>query len=269
MASYPNYQHFSAYGGLQSQYGSWGDEHSMQRSDSQSTNCTVDSSYTTASSFSACSSTTEYSATDFALPTDGTCPEASASAYPDPGQLYDRHDVNHMLSATGSQYQQSGYHLPQALHLPGPSKQFTTRAGREDAAWQATLVANSLIIVQQPCSAGSPSFISSEAVEEAFQRHQEQGADEPARPAVQDVLYQQLYPRISDVDLYYSDIIRILEEGAYQLQIRLQCPEVLDICYYALAAVLTELTGDPEEESKGPAKSEPVDPQDPNSPSAP
>lgn len=267
MASDPDYLNFFAYEGPQGQHGSWNDVHSMQRSDSNATTCTVDSSYTATSSLSGYSSTTEYSAGDFTWAPDGTYQKASV--YP-LGHLHDHHDVSHMVFEAGSQHQHSGYQLPQPSHQPGRSEQFTTRAGREDAAWTATLAANTLIIAQRPYGDGGPTFISSEALEEALQGYLRCGADEPVRPAVQDVLYQQLHPRIHDVDSYFDDIMRILEQAAYQLQIRLQCPEVLAICYYSLATVLTKLiVGDPEEESKGPTIVEAVDSRDTSSIPAP
>lgn len=267
MASDPDYLNFFACDGLQGQHGSWNDVHSMQRSDSNSTTCTVDSSYTATSSLSGYSSITEYSVGDFTWAPDGTYQKAPA--YPDLGHLHEHHDVSHMVSETGSQHQHSGYQLPQPSHRPSRLEQFTTREGREDAAWTATLAANTLIIAQRPYGDGGPTFISSGALEEALQGYLRRGVDEPVRPAVQDVLYQQLHPRIHDVDSYYDDIMRILEEAAYQLQIRLQCPEVLGICFYSLATVLTKLIGDPEEESKGPANVEPVDRRDPSSIPAP
>ncbi|KAH6842575.1 hypothetical protein B0I37DRAFT_417744 [Chaetomium sp. MPI-CAGE-AT-0009] len=233
----------------------------MQRSDSQSTACTIDSSYTTGTVVSGYSSATDFSSLEPTLPEDGSYRDTSS--YPDPYSLYEAADANHMLSATGSQYQQSGTQLPQGLQLPGPLQLFTTQAGNEEAAWQATLAANSLIIDQQTFSDGGPFLITSEAVEEALQRHQDQGDEEPVRPAVQDVLYQQLYLRLGDTDHYYSEIIRLLQEAAYQLQIRLQGPKVIEICFYAIAAVLADMTGDPEA-SNNDVSSGPVDARSPN-----
>jgi hypothetical protein len=186
---------------------------------------------------------TDYSFVDPALTADGKWQETQP--YPDPGSFYESLDANHVLSATGSQYQQSGHQLPQTLHLASPLQPFSSQAGIENAAWQATLAVNSLAINPQPFPhGGGPSLITSEAVEEALERHRQLGAEEPTRPAVQDVLYQQLYSRFGDVDHFYADITRALEEAAYQLQIRLQGPKVLDICFLAIVTVLVQLAGE-------------------------
>ena len=241
MASYPDPSYPSD---SEAQDGFWDGSASMQRSDSQSTACTINSSYTTSTVVSGYSSATDFSSLECTLPEDGTYREASS--YPDACSFNETHDANHMLSATGSQYHQSGTHIPQGLQLPSPLQLFSTQAGNEEAAWQATLAANSLIIAQQTFSDGGPFLVTSEAVNEALRRHQDQGDEEPVRPAVQDVLHQQLYLRLGDTDHFYHEIIRLLQEAAYQLQIRLQGPEVMDICFYAIAAVLADLTGDPE-----------------------
>jgi hypothetical protein len=219
----------------------WDNSVDMQRSDSQSTNCTVNSSQTTSTSGYS-SVATDYSFVDPALTADGKWQETQP--YPDPSSFYEPPDANHVLSATGSQYQQSGYQLPQTLQLASPLQAFSSQAGIENAAWQATLAVNPLAINPQPFPHGGPSLITSEAVEEALQRHQQLGTEEPVRPAVQDVLYQKLYSRFSGVDHFYADITRALEEAAYQLQIRLQGPNVLEICFLAIVTVLVELAGD-------------------------
>lgn len=241
MSSYPDPSYSAAFREVQGQDGMmWDSSVGMQRSDSQSTNCTVDSSHTT--STSGYSSATDYSFVDPALTADGNWQETSS--YPDPSPFFEYHDTNHVLSATGSQYQQSGHQLPQTLHLASPLQPFSTQSGIEDAARQATLAANSLVINRQSFQHGGPSHITFDAVEEALQRHQQLGSEEPVRPAVQEVLYQQLYSRFRDVDHFYPDIIRALEEAAYQLQVRLQGPNVIDICFLAIVTVLVELTGD-------------------------
>ncbi|KAH6617261.1 hypothetical protein F5144DRAFT_499089 [Chaetomium tenue] len=220
----------------------------MQRSDSQSTACTINSSYTASTVVSGYSSATDFSL-ESTLPEDGTYRETSS--YPDPCSFHDTLDANHMLSATGSQYQQSGTQIPQGLQLPSTLQLFSTQAGNEEAAWQATQAANSLIVNRQTFSGGGPFLVTSEAVEEALRRHQGQSDEEPVRLAVQAVLYQQLDLRLGDTDHFYHEIIRLLQEAAYQLQIRLQGPNVIDICYYAIAAVLADLTGDPEADNNG------------------
>ncbi|KAK4154172.1 hypothetical protein C8A00DRAFT_14691 [Chaetomidium leptoderma] len=241
MALFPDPSRPTAFEGFQGQDGSWDDSVSMQRSDSQSTTCTVDSSYTTGTVFSGCSSVTDYSSIDPALTEEGTYGEILS--YPDPCSFYEAPDAAQMLSATGSQYQQSGHLLPQALHLTSHLQQFSTQPGIEDAAWHATLAAKSLTASRLSFEDGGTSFITSEAVEEALQSYHGHGAEEPVRPAVQEVLYQQLQPRFGDVDHFYTDITMILEEAAYQLQSRLQGPEVLEICFYAIVTVLAKLMG--------------------------
>lgn len=251
-------------GGFQSQDGVWDNSVSMERSDSQSTSCTIDSSYTI--STSGHSSATDYSSVDSAFTAGGKWQEASS--YPDPGSFFEYPDTNHMLATTGSQYQETGHQLPQALHLSSPLQPLTTRAGIEEAARQATMAANILIINQQSVGDGGPSFITSEAVEEALQWHQDQGTEEPVRPAVQDVLYRQLYPCFSDIDHSSTDISRILEEAAYQLQIRLQGPNVLGICFYAILTILVELTTDPGTAETNASSSGSVDVHNPHSTAA-
>jgi hypothetical protein len=241
MASHPDSSYPSAW---EAQAGFWDGSASMQRSDSQSTACTFDSSYTTSTVVSGYSSATDFSSLEPTLPEDGSYRDAQS--YQDSYSICEVADANHMLSATGSQYQQSGTQLPQGLQLPSPLQLFTTQAANEEAAWQATLAANSLIIDQQTFSDGGPFLVTSEAVEEALRRHQDQGDEEPVRPAVQDVLYQQLCLRLGDTDHFYPEIIRLLQEAAYQLQIRLQGPKVIEICFYAIAAVLADMTGEPE-----------------------
>jgi hypothetical protein len=244
MSSYPDPLYLSD---LEAQDGFWDGSASMQRSDSQSTACTINSSYTASTVVSGYSSATDFSSLECTLPEDGTYREASS--YPDPCSFNETHDANHMLSATGSQYYQSGTQMPQGLQLPSTLHIFSTQAGNEEAAWQATLAANSLIINQQTFSDGGPFLITSDAVEEALRRYQDQGHEEPVRPAVQDVLHQQLYLRRGDTEHFYNENIRLLQEAAYELQRRLQGDEVIHICYYAIAAVLADLTGDPEADS--------------------
>ena len=77
------------------------------------------------------------------------------------------------------------------------------------------------------------------------------GDEEPVRLAVQAVLRQQLDLRFGDTDHFYPEIVRLLQEAAYQLQIRLQGPDVIDICFLAIAAVLASLTGNLEADNNG------------------
>jgi hypothetical protein len=67
---------------------------------------------------------------------------------------------------------------------------------------------------------------------------------EAARAAVQSVLYQQLYRQFNDMDHFHTDTKTILEEAAYQLQLRLQGPKVFDICCCAIGVTLIQLRAD-------------------------
>jgi len=253
MTSYPDPSSSSTFDEFKGQDGAWYGSAGMLRTDSQSTSCTVDSSYTTSTVVSGYSSATDFSSVEHALPEDDAYCERSA--YPDPCSIYEPPyepvDANHILSATGSQYFQNGHQLPQALQLSSPLPALGTLAGNEHAARQATFVAASLIINGQPFGNSNSSLITSEAIEEALKARRDQGMEEPVRPAVQDVLYRQLQPLFGDIDHYYADIIRLLEEAAYQLQIRLQGPEVLEICSVAIAVVLAMLTGNTEADNSG------------------
>jgi hypothetical protein len=262
MAAYPDPSYTTTFGGFSGQDGGWDNSVSMQRSESQSTNCTSSSSYTASSSFSGISSATDYSSAGPAYFNDEHY--FQASPYPDPNAFHELENANHILSATGSQYQQSDHHLPQELALPSPSQPLCSQAGIEEAAWNATRVASSLVINQQQAYGDyRPSVITFEVVEEALQKRVAQGFEEPVRPAVQDVLYQQLRPRFDDMDRFHADIPRVLEEAAFHLQVRVQGPEVVDICYYAIVAVLAELIREPETEMNA-VSAEPVD--DPSEP---
>ncbi|KAK4126670.1 hypothetical protein N657DRAFT_661066 [Parathielavia appendiculata] len=260
MAAHPDYSYSATFGRFPGQDGGWDVSLSMERSESQSTSCTVDSNYTASASFSRLSSPTEYSS-ESAFFIDDDYLHCQASSYPDPTSFDELRNANHMLSATGSQYQESDHHmlsatgfqyqesdhhLPRVPQLSSASQPLNSQASIEKAAWRATLAANSLVITRPSFGDHGPSVITFEAVEEALQRQLEQGFEEPVRPAVQDILYQELSPRFHKMDLFHAEMTRILEEAAYQLQIRLQGPKVIDICYYAIVAILARLIRIPE-----------------------
>ncbi|AEO59225.1 hypothetical protein MYCTH_2307326 [Thermothelomyces thermophilus ATCC 42464] len=250
MASYPNPWYPSAMNGFQTQDGGWYGAAGMKRSDSQSTSCTVDTSCTASTVASGYSSATDISSAEYACSED-TIYGDMPSLCPDLCSFREPPDANHIPSATGSQYLDNGGSWPQPLPLSSPLPALGTRAGNEDAAWQATLAANSLITNRQPPGNGRSSLISSVAVDEAVKMHQDRGVEEPVRPAIQDVLYRHLRPRFSDIDHYYADIIQLLEEAAYQLQVRLQGPQVMEICSIAIAAVLAMLSEDAGADNNG------------------
>lgn len=209
----------------------WPDSSSMQRSSSQSTAYTVDSNYTASTDL------TDYSA----------CHDPSASlyqyAYGEPP------DTEHLLCATGSQYHHNNTQLRQSLQLYSPLQLFYSRIGSiENAARQATESARFLISSQGSYGLAGLSVITSDAVEEALRRLQEQGQDSSPRAAVQHVLRAHLYRQFRDMDMdplfLTTDPLAVLEEAAYQLQLCLQGPKVLGICYYAIVAVLAQLARD-------------------------
>lgn len=226
--------------GFEAQDSGWHAAAGMKRSDSQSTSSTVETSLTISTMASEYSSATDMSSAEYAYPGDGVygdMPSLSPGIY----TFGEPSDANHILSAAGSQYPDNGGSWPQQLPITHP---LGTQAGNEEAARQATQAAHSLIINGQLPWDGPSSLISSAAIDEAVKMRQDCGEEEPIRPAIQDVLYRHLQPRFYDPDLYYTEIIQLLEEAAYQLQLRLQGPQVLNICFVAIAAVLTMLSGD-------------------------
>ncbi|KAL2162383.1 hypothetical protein VTH06DRAFT_7296 [Thermothelomyces fergusii] len=226
---------------VQAQYGGWYGAAGMKRSDSQSTSCTINTSHTAGTAASGYSSATDISSAEDAFLEDTISGDIS-SLRPDLCFSREPSDAKHIPSATGTQYRDNDGSWAQQLPPSNPMPVFGTRAGNEDAAWQATLAANSLIANRQPPGDGRSPLISSEAVDEAVKVYQDHGVEEPVRPAIQDVLYCHLQPRFSNIDRYYADIFQILEEAAYQLQVRLQGPRVLEICSIAIAAVLAMLS---------------------------
>ena len=227
MASHPNPSYYAASGADMSRDVSW------QSRSGTDMDRTVGSNSTTLTSYSAHSSATAFSTHDLIFPKVEA--DQASSSYPELPAVYE--DINHFLSATGDQFSQEPC-------TPSPLEPFTTQAGREDAAWQATHAARLMITEPQFFWNANPLFITSEAVEGAIRGYRVLGIDDPARPSVQHVLLQHLYPRFSDLEHFsYPEINQILKEAAYQLQVRLEGPEAIGICYVAIAAVLAELMG--------------------------
>lgn len=222
----------TAFGVVAGRDDAWPDSTSMQRSSSQSTTHTVGSSYTASTDL------TDYSSFG-PSPIEGPSTSLYHFSYAQP------QDADHLLSATGSQYQHSDRRLPQDLQLSSPLQLLNGSFGSiEEAARQATEYARTLIDSQGSYGLAGLSVVTSEAVDEALWRLQEQGQDSSPRAAVQDVLHQHLYYHFRDMSQFQSDPSIALEEAAYQLQLRLQGPEVLDICYYAIVATLAQLARD-------------------------
>ncbi len=115
------------------------------------------------------------------------------------------------------------------------------------AAWDATMVV--VARLQVGMLATTPVITAAE-VDEAVQQ-QEAWDEEAVRKGIQNVLRRHLIttaplPLPTDPDYPSSLLARMLEDTAYHLQTRLSGPEVVSICYYALASVLAEcsLNGD-------------------------
>ncbi|KAL2022021.1 hypothetical protein VTK56DRAFT_6261 [Thermocarpiscus australiensis] len=238
-----------------SQDGSWHGSAPMQRTESQATDSTTESSGTTSSGTLASHGLQSLFSED---PSEFfTSHDSSPSWYT--WSSSEPQDPSQLLSSTGSQDQLSSQQLPQALQLSNPWLFHREVGSIEEAARQATGYANSLILSQQPLRGDWPSVVTSEAVEVALQKLREQGLDASPRAAVQDVLHQELHRRFNNTDQTHTDTSKILEEAAYQLQLRLQGPEVSEICYYAILSVLAGLATDLENDYWG-LMSAPADP---------
>lgn len=238
MASYPEYL-AATFGDFPCHDDAWPVSSGMERSDSQSTSCTVDSTYTTGSH------STSYSSTGATSIEDNDYYGEPASSLYAFGGYSEPQAADHLLSATGSQYQHAEQQIPQALQISTPLQIFDTIIPSiGEAARQATESAASLIFHQQQrFGRGGPPVISSGAIEDALLGSQAYG-QEASRAAVQAVLHQQLWRQFNELDHFSTDTTSILEEAAYQLQLRLQGPRVFDICLCAIAAILTKLRVD-------------------------
>ncbi|KAK3305382.1 uncharacterized protein B0T15DRAFT_511304 [Chaetomium strumarium] len=231
----------------------WAGPSNMERSTSQSTSRTADSSYTATSYSSGCYST-GYSSAGPSPITDGVLLEHTQSAYPT--SYPEAHDTAHLLSALGAQYHHAGQQLPQELQFCSPLQHFDGRMGSiEDAARQATEIARSLIANERALGPYELGVVTFQAVEEARQRLEKQGLEASPRAAVQRVVYELLHRQLNDADGCYTDANLVLEEAAYQLQVQVQGEEALDICYLAIVSVLAELRADLEAECYGPSTS--------------
>lgn len=254
---HPSYPIVS-YGFHGGQYGSWRNAAEMERSDSQSTSCSVDSFHTIGSSSSAYSVATDYSTLDpelANLDSQLNKLDPQLTQYGDfeeaplhtdlAAAAHEPFAVDHTLAAAGSHLPQSDEHLPQTLPLPDPLLPFSTWDSVGGAAWDATEAAKFRIASGWSFGDQGPMYITNQAVGEAFARCQEQRQDIPARQAVQVVLRQQLVDHFNGMDRSYGITAGILEEAAYQLQTFVQGPEAVSICFLAIVGTLAELVGLP------------------------
>ncbi len=238
--------HIVQYGFHGGNHGSWQvDSVDMQRTESQSTSCSVDSHATAATSTSRNSLATDCSSLDpeltkfdLDLTKDGVYMETAASHTGRPSS-HGLFAIDETLVATGSHLQE----VPQTqtLVLADCLPQYSTQASLQGAAWDATLTAQSWISNQCWFDDQGPPYITNQAVDEALEGFQGQAQDPPARRAVQKVLKTQLSSHFSSEDPSDSVTTSILQHAAYQLQIRLEGPEVINICYYAILTILTQL----------------------------
>lgn len=231
--TYPDPAAFKAFPG---QDDGWDDSVDMQRSDSKSSTCTVD---TISSSLSGYSSATDYSYVDPILLDSKDLAYTQTPSDPAPPAFSEPQDSDQLLYATGAQYQ-GGYNIPQELQIsepPPPSN--INHVSIEEAAQQATSAATLMVSGRQWFSDGGLLWVPDNVVEGAIRWYQGRGAGEPVRLAVQEILRRQLRQLglSNNMDHFY----RILQEAAYQLQRRLQGPQVLAICHAAIGAVLAEL----------------------------
>ncbi|KAL2130904.1 hypothetical protein VTI74DRAFT_5810 [Chaetomium olivicolor] len=239
--AYPNYLDTTAFAAFQCHHGGWDDSVGMERTDSQSSSSTVNSNF---SLLSGASSSTNYSVVDPALfdPRDAANHRITLSLAP--SAISEPQDSNEVLYATGAQYQ-GGYNLPQESELSEPlAPSNSSRASIEQAAEHATSAANLMITAGQFFQDGGLFWITDKAVDRAIRWYQRQGVEVPDRLAVQDILRHQLYQQ--KVSNNMDNFSRTLQEAAYQLQRRLQGPEVPKICHAAIGAVLAEVFPEPE-----------------------
>lgn len=218
------------------------DDANMQRTDSQSTS----SSWCTANTSSSGYRPTAYSSSNgTAFTEEGTDGETSPDLLLYTCPSSQPQDADYILSATGSQHHMYvGQPIPQDLQFLSPSQLFDCEiTDIEQAARRATRNASSLILSGASSGEGKPFVITHKAVDEELRRGRSRD-QEAARAAVQNVLYKQLYRKFHDMDHYSTDAAGILDEAAYQLQLRLQGPEVSEICYYAISIVLAKLRQD-------------------------
>jgi hypothetical protein len=224
----------------------------MERSTSQSTSRTVDSSYT-ATSYSSGYYSTGYSSAGPSPTTDGVFFEHTPRTSAFPTSYPEAHDTTHLLSALGAQYHHTGQQLPQELQFYNPLQHlFDERRGSiEDAARQATEDARSLIANERALGQYELAVVTFQAVEEARRRLEKQRLEASPRAAVQSIVYELLHQQFLDPDGCYTDTNLILQEAAYQLQVQVQGEEALDICYLAIVSVLAQLSADLEAECYG------------------
>ncbi|KAJ4287086.1 hypothetical protein N0V88_007780 [Collariella sp. IMI 366227] len=235
--THPDAAAFKAFPG---QDDGWDDSVDMQRSDSNSSTCTVD---TISSSLSGYSSATDYSYVDPALLDLKDLAYIQTTSDPAPPGFSEPQDSDQLPYATGAQYQ-GGYNISQLQISEPPPPSDANHVSIEKAAQQATLAASRMVLGGQWFQDANLVWVPDNVVEGAIRWYQGKGAGEPVRLAVQEILRRQL--RQLSLSNNMDPLYRVLQEAAYQLQRRLQGPNVLAICHAAIGAVLAELFTAPE-----------------------
>ncbi|KAM7186308.1 zinc finger protein AEBP2 [Naviculisporaceae sp. PSN 640] len=148
------------------------------------------------------------------------------------------------FASIGSQYQDV-----EAAELEYPSSTTSvqlleSREGDEAAAWEATSQAQGWLS-QTSYQAPNFSWIRCDDVDRALGNLQKQNPAVTNWEAVQEVLQQHLFRYLSrhprTKPQSQRKIMGALQEAACQIQMRVQGEEALDICYFAIAAVLAKL----------------------------
>lgn len=218
----------------------WDDCFSMQRTHSQTTSYTVDSSETAGTQSSGFY--TDTSSDGSPTMEDSCYSELSTSWYQT--LCVEPQDATQLIAAAGSQYhpdhQDNTQQLPQELQLSSPQQAFEGGVESiEPAAKQATNDALFLINNNQ-LPYGGLSVITSEAITACVQWRQ--GLDQNAayREAVQRLVIDHLNQRFSKMKPDSTSIHQTLVEAAYQLLTRLEGENIYQICYYAISAALVQ-----------------------------
>lgn len=110
------------------------------------------------------------------------------------------------------------------------------------AAWDATMAVNSRIREGLPVT---PSLITDAEIGMAVSMLQGPEYEMYNWVGIQGVLRRHLntavpLPRPMDPDYHHHPLVQMLEEAAFHLQTRLSGPEVIQVCYLALAGVLAD-----------------------------
>lgn len=154
------------------------------------------------------------------------------------------------FASIGSQYQDVKEPEPGYSPSTTSGQLLETREGDEGAAWEATYQAQGFLS-QMSYQRPNFSMIRCEDVDRALGDLRKRKPAATNWEAVQTVLQRYLYRYLSrhprDAPRNQERITDALQEAACQIQMRVQGEEALNICFYAIAAVLAKLR----EESSG------------------